>query len=201
MKPRDTSGSLAARAAPRRGASAAGSPTQPTLCDPFGVMPDFHPAPEVFDLRLRSAIPFGMRSLCSNPLWHGPCLLKLAMKRIRIIAVLAALITVVGTLVFVSNRPKDPGHLDVSKLFRAIQAYADTHPTNGLPLPATVSLDELIHRGLLQEADVSVFRGLDVQINLGADETRPADVLAQARLPDGVEIVALADGSVQPRRR
>jgi hypothetical protein len=123
------------------------------------------------------------------------------MKRIRIIAVMTVLLIVAGALVFLSNRPPDPGHLDVSKLFRAIQAYAASHPTNGLPLPATVSLDELIERGLLQEADVSVFRGMDVQINLGADETRPADVLARARLPDGVEIVALADGSVQPRRR
>jgi len=42
---------------------------------------------------------------------------------------------------------------------------------------------------------------MDVQINLSADVTRPGDVLARARLPDGVEIIALADGSVQQRRR
>jgi hypothetical protein len=137
----------------------------------------------------------------TDPLWHGLCLLNLAMKRLRIISVMTALLTAVGVLLFFDRQQPDPGHLDVSKLFRAIQAYAASHPTNGLPLPATVSLEELIRRGLIQEADVSVFRGMDVQISLTADETRPADVLARARLPDGVEIVALADGSVQPRRR
>ena len=62
-----------------------------------------------------------------------------------------------------------------------------------------MSLRELIARKLLAEADVTGFTGMDVTVSLTTDESRPEEVLIRARMPDGREVVTLADGSVRSR--
>ena len=60
---------------------------------------------------------------------------------------------------------------------------------------------ELITRGLLTEADVSGFAGMEVTVNLSPQESDPQDALVRARLPDGHALAVLGDGSVQQLRK
>lgn len=93
------------------------------------------------------------------------------------------------------------GRVDSTKLLSAMKIYKSDLKRQGMEVPASVSLKELIIRGLLTEADVSGFSGIDVSVNLLADESHPPDALVRARLPDGNEITLLGDGSVQQVRR
>jgi hypothetical protein len=87
--------------------------------------------------------------------------------------------------------------LDTSKVIAALQAFSREHVKGGQPLPATVSLRDLIARHYLTAADVRAFDGMEVTFSLTADETRPQQILIEARLPDGSRIASLADGSAQ----
>ena len=117
-------------------------------------------------------------------------------KTLATIAVLTLLIVVWSMYYFVSSS-RDLGHVDAPKIFAAAKSYAAGLTAQGARIPASVSLKVLIDRGLLTEADVRGFAGLEVSVSLSANESRPQEVLVRARLPDGREIVALADGSVQ----
>ena len=117
-------------------------------------------------------------------------------KTLTTIAVLALLI-VAGSMYYIVSSSRDLGHVDAPKIFTAAKRYAAGLTAQGVPIPESVSLEVLIDRGLLTEADVSGFAGLEVSVSLSANESQPQEVLVRARLPDGREIVALADGSVQ----
>ncbi len=83
------------------------------------------------------------------------------------------------------------------KIVAAAQTYAHDLAKKGLPIPASVDLKELVAKDLLSREDVKGFDGMEVSISLIADETRPGDVLMQARLKDGSQVVLMGDGSVQ----
>ena len=126
------------------------------------------------------------------------------MKRTSIaLAVLALVIVavlVVGSVFHPASSSRLPGHLNGIKLITAAKTYARDLNGQGLPVPAAVSLKELTARGLLTEADVSGFAGMEVTVNPSVEATRPRDVLVRARLPAGDEFVVLADGSVHEVR-
>ncbi len=119
------------------------------------------------------------------------------MKKILTALAVLTLLIVAGSMYYFVSSSRDLGHVDALKIFAAAKSYAAGLTTQGVPIPASVSLKVLIDRGLLSEADVSGFAGLEVSVSLSANESRPQEVLVRARLPDGREIVALADGSVQ----
>ena len=124
------------------------------------------------------------------------------MKRIVISVALAAVFMAVASIIYISNSPTSPlGRVDAPKIMAAAQAYAQELKANGTAVPTSVSLQTLIARGLLHPGDVSGFDGMEVSVTLGADQTRPQDVLMRARLPGGHEILAMGDGSVQQARR
>lgn len=108
---------------------------------------------------------------------------------------------VTGSLIYFVATSHDGGHVNAARILAASRTYADGLRAQAAPVPATVSLQDLVDRGLLAEADVAGFAGLDLNVSLAVDETRPQEVLIRARLPDGQEVVALADGSVQQLRR
>ena len=81
----------------------------------------------------------------------------------------------------------------------ALAAFTRDTKARGEQMPETVTLDELIRRGFLQEEDVSAFVGMKAVISLGASAIQPQSILMEATLPDGTKMVALGDGSVQPR--
>lgn len=133
--------------------------------------------------------------------WHLSCCFLLTMKRsLRILSVVA-LLAAIAAMSYLRTASRTAGEFNGAKLLEATRAYAQELRARGTPVPATVSLQELLQRGLLQETDVSLLQGMDVRINLAADASRPADVLVRVQMPDGREIVALTDGSVQQRHR
>jgi hypothetical protein len=82
----------------------------------------------------------------------------------------------------------------------AAKAYGDQLKSTGAAVPAEVSLDQLIARGLLTSNDVTGFAGMKVSVTLSVDPQNFNQVLLRARQPNGQEIVASNDGSVQVRR-
>lgn len=123
------------------------------------------------------------------------------MKKILTALAVLALLIVAASFFSGYTTSRDPGRVDGLKIVTATQAYADSLKAKGQPLPASVSLRELMTGGLLAEADVSGFAGMEVTFSLPRQATAPQAVLARARLADGAEIVALNDGSVQTMRK
>ncbi|HOY60537.1 MAG TPA: hypothetical protein PK640_20655 [Verrucomicrobiota bacterium] len=126
------------------------------------------------------------------------------MQRTLIVAgLLSAIVVAVGVIYFSSpshaRRHELVRHVDAAKLLAAAKTYTDGLRAQNVPVPASVSLHELIARNLVTEADVSGFAGMEVTVSLTVDESRPQEVLIRARLADGREVVALADGSVHSR--
>ncbi|MBI2925656.1 MAG: hypothetical protein HYY24_08125 [Verrucomicrobia bacterium] len=123
------------------------------------------------------------------------------MKRVIALAVAAVALIAAVSLVYILSSRSRGERVNAEKIIAAIQAYARDLKASGATVPASVSLQELIARGLLKADDVSGFRGLEVTVSLTADETRPQEILLRARLPDGHEVAVLADGSVQQLQR
>ena len=122
------------------------------------------------------------------------------MKTRRLIALASSLIAVaiVACVALTSYwQRQQPVLRDASKLVAAVQAFSRDRTAAGQPLPASVSLRELIGSGYVAASDMQAFDGMEVTISLVADETRPQEILIRVRLPDGRVIAQLADGSVQ----
>ena len=117
---------------------------------------------------------------------------------------LAIAIAVVAAVFYCAAHPKPTGRLDPFKIREAAGQYARDLKESGSPVPPAVPLKELIARRMLKSADVSGFEGAEVTVSLvslSANSSRPDDVLMRARMPDGVELVLLNDGSVQQKPR
>ena len=113
----------------------------------------------------------------------------------RALIIIAVFIVAIVTFFLTSNRPV--GQVNALKIVNATKLYTADLQARGLTVPPTVSLQDLIDRGMLDASDVSGFSGMEVTVNLSINDTNPQAVLIRARLPDGAEIVTLADGSVQ----
>ena len=121
--------------------------------------------------------------------------------------ILAASLLVVAAVVIcvalVSHwQRSEPAFKDAPNLVAAAQAYSRDQAARGQPLAASVSLRELISGGYITTNEVRAFDGMDVTVSPTASDTNPQAILIHVRMPDGTEIAALADGSVQqlPRR-
>ena len=119
------------------------------------------------------------------------------MKRILLAIAALTIAIVAGSMIYFTSSSRHPEHVNAPRLLAAAKSYADDLKAQGLTVPALVSLQELISKKLLADSDVTGFAGMEVTVSLTADESRPQEVLIRARMPDGHEIVALADGSVQ----
>ncbi|MBE7501183.1 MAG: hypothetical protein HS113_12920 [Verrucomicrobiales bacterium] len=107
-----------------------------------------------------------------------------------------AAIVLLGTVLDMVFRP-DTRPINLAKVLAASERYRGELEAAGQPVPQTVSLGALLERGWLRTEDLPGFAGLEVEVALQPDPARPQDVLMRARFPDGDELVALADGSVQ----
>jgi|KBSSwiStaDraftv2_1062776.scaffolds.fasta_scaffold119103_2 hypothetical protein len=89
-----------------------------------------------------------------------------------------------------SSRQVDP-----KRIIEAVQGFCRDQRTTGKAIPENIALRELVASGYLKAGDVRAFDGIEVTIYTTGDETRPQSVLIRARLPDGTEMLGLADGS------
>jgi hypothetical protein len=111
---------------------------------------------------------------------------------------LAIIALVVGiSLALQSYYERKQPAFNAAKLIPALQTFARDRVAQGQGLPPTVSLSDLVVGGYLSYNDVSVFRGADVTFYPGVDLKSPKSILARARMPDGTEVVMLADGTLQ----
>ena len=124
------------------------------------------------------------------------------MKRI-LIAVAVLVVVWIMLFTFISALDPTTSRPDVNgaKIFLAAQAYKQDLKAQGKVVPPSVPLDELVARGLLSQEDIGSLKAMNATISLVADGSRPEEVVVRARLPDGSEIVHLADGSVQHRKK
>lgn len=98
------------------------------------------------------------------------------------------------------TRTFSPGELNLPVLMGAITAYCDRQRERGLPVPAEITIDELVAQGFISSNDVSAFAGMKATLTLNADPKNLQQALMRVNLPDGTEISVLNDGSVQQRR-
>ncbi len=115
------------------------------------------------------------------------------------IIVVALLIAVVATILIIYV--KSPGaQVDAPKIFAAAQNYTRDLKRQGVAIPDSVNLKELIARGFLQSSDVAGFVGSDVTVALTANPNDHRVVLLRARFPDGQELLTMGDGSIQVKQ-
>lgn len=112
----------------------------------------------------------------------------------------ATLAITVMSLIYLRFAGAATGRVDAPKILAAARAYAQSLTADGTPIPASVNLRDLVARGRLLPGDISGFAGMEVTATLAIAPNRPQEVLMRARLPNGDEMVALADGSVHQAR-
>jgi hypothetical protein len=93
-----------------------------------------------------------------------------------------------------SQKPKQ--FEDFPALLSALQTFSKDHTKRAQPLPATVSLGELVRGGYISSNAVAAFDPMEVRIWLGVTENQPQAIMMCARLPDGDMNVVFADASV-----
>ncbi|MGD0744839.1 MAG: hypothetical protein ABSA45_06760 [Verrucomicrobiota bacterium] len=118
------------------------------------------------------------------------------MKRILTVIAVVAVMMIAASIAYFAFTCSAPGRVDAPKILAAAQAYAHDLQARGSVVPASVALQDLVSKGLLNPADVSGFAGMEVTISLTASDRRPQDILMRVRMHDGSQMVALADGSV-----
>jgi uncharacterized protein YpmB len=111
-------------------------------------------------------------------------------------SLVVAAVVICVALVFHWQRSQ-PVFKDAPKLAAAVQAFSRDRAARGQPLPVSVSLQELVSGGYIATNDVRAFDGMDVTISLNASDAYPQSILIHVRMPDGTQIAAMADGSVQ----
>lgn len=89
------------------------------------------------------------------------------------------------------------GRVNAPRILAAAQAYRRALEAEGTLIPPYANVQDLVGRGFLRARDIRAFSGMVVTVSLATNLNDPNDVLMRARLPDGTEMVALADGSVR----
>jgi hypothetical protein len=90
-----------------------------------------------------------------------------------------------------------PKPKDFAKLPGAILSYSRDRVSRGQSLPASITLRDLTDGGYISPEYAHKLGGINLTIFPSAGETNPQSILMRARMSDGSEIVALADGSTQ----
>jgi hypothetical protein len=124
----------------------------------------------------------------SDPSWRRP-----------VIAVVGAvlIIGIIAWLYFLWIGNTSDAKVNGADIIKAARNYTHDLISRRLPLPKSVSLNELVDRGFLQSTQIAAFHGLDASITLVATNSDPNYVLMRVHLPDGTDLVLLANGSMQ----
>jgi hypothetical protein len=82
------------------------------------------------------------------------------------------------------------------KLAVAEQSYVHDHVSRGQPLPASLTLRDLVSSGYISADEIRSLGEADVTFYPTVTGADPAAILVRMRLPDGGQIAAFTDGSV-----
>lgn len=102
-------------------------------------------------------------------------------------------------LYYVGTHPSHPGTYEYAAVLKAAAQYGQQLKAQGLPIPDSVSLEELGTKGPLAPSVARSFEGLRVTVSLKPAAAGPQDTLMSVVFPDGKELAALGDGSIQER--
>ncbi len=117
-------------------------------------------------------------------------------KRISIAVAMLAGLILLAAAVYIFLGTAALQRANGPNIIAAARAYTRSLQQRHLPIPQAVPLQVLINQGLLQPADVGPFQGLDANISLTARDSDGAQtVLMRVHMPDGTDLVLLADGS------
>lgn len=122
---------------------------------------------------------------------------KLNLKFIAVMATATAVLMITAGVFYVGIRSPHPDINDYLKVQTAALAYRDRLTAQGAPIPEAVTLEDLTAAGMLQPDEVKGFAGMQVTVALNVDVKMPRAIIMRVRMPDGKEMAALGDGSVQ----
>jgi hypothetical protein len=129
--------------------------------------------------------------------------MNLDVNKKRVCAITGALVILMIAfgVYYVRTHSDHPGMPEYAAVLRAAAAYSQQLTAQGLPAPQSASLEDLTRRGLVRQSEVGAFQGLGVTISLKPGAAQPQDTLMTVTFPDGRELVALGDGSIQQRAK
>jgi hypothetical protein len=123
-------------------------------------------------------------------------------KRISIALAIATGLILLAAAAYIFLRSGAAQPANGPKIIAAARAYTHALLQNHAPIPPSVPLQTLLDQGLLEPADVGSFQGLDANISLTARASEgPQAVLMRVHLPDGTDLVLLADGTAMSVRK
>ena len=108
-----------------------------------------------------------------------------------------ALLVAGGMVYLLTEGEPSPRKVDGPKIIAAGRAYTHEMVSRKLPIPNSVSVNDLVAHGYLKSADVAAFQGLDATLSLTSDASRPDFVIMRVKMLDGSDLVLLQDGSVR----
>ena len=113
------------------------------------------------------------------------------------------LVLFLGLLLAIEWSSRRSGTIDGARLTAALARYAQDRRTLGEVPGPSVTMESLVQKGYLTPQDVKPFQGATVSFFAETGDADPQGVLVEARMPDGMVVAVLGDGSVQqftPRR-
>ena len=118
-------------------------------------------------------------------------------RRLILIASLLVAVAALASWLLVSHWQRSEQTFKIlPKLAAAEQRYEHDRVSRGQPLPASVTLQNLVSGGYISADEVRSLDGSDVTFYPAVTDATPQAILVRVRMPDGVEIAAFADGSV-----
>ncbi len=123
-------------------------------------------------------------------------LMETPARRITVAVAVLVVLGVLGAVVYMifGNPPTPP--VNGPKIIAAAHNYTRVLVQKHQTVPASVPLQTLVDQGLLQPADIGALEGLDAKIFLTAQGNGP-EVLMTVHMPDGTNLVLLANGTSQ----
>jgi hypothetical protein len=118
-------------------------------------------------------------------------------RRLIVIAGLLVAVAVFVSVALISHWQHWQTFKNLPKVILAAQTYSQDQVAHGQPLPASVSLRDLVASRYVSAEDVRAFDGMDVTVYPMTNDTDPNSILIRVRMPDGTQIAAMGDGSIQ----
>jgi len=123
-----------------------------------------------------------------------------SLKRIAIPVIAAGVAMLLGGILYLRTQASHPSSHDYNRVLAVARAYASELVAQGKPIPETVTLQELTALGRIGVREALAFKDLEVILRLKQGEAGPQEALMVVKFPDGPDVIALGDGSVQQRR-
>ena len=132
----------------------------------------------------------------------GNCYADEAMPpELRRLLIVAVVIVAVGASAFIVLESywarHQPPLKDLPVVLTALRRYSEDKLIRHQPMPAKVSMQDLVQAGYLKPQEAAEFKEVDLTFYPLAAGSGPKTVVARARLADGSQVVLLADGSVE----